>query len=72
MYQLLLAGSVVELLVALPMHLVVRRRTECCAGFATGLGIGVGLVVMLIALGPAVFFLFYRRYRQAPARRSWK
>ena len=64
MYQLLLAGSVLELLIALPMHLVVRRRTECCAGLSTGLGIGVGLVVMLIALGPAVFFLFYRRYRQ--------
>lgn len=72
MYQLLLAGSVVELLVALPMHLVVRRRTECCAGFATGLGIGVGLVVMLIALGPAVFFLFYRRYRQAQSKRPLK
>jgi hypothetical protein len=69
MYQLLLAGSVLELLIALPMHLVVRRRTECCAGLATGLGIGVGLVVMLIALGPAVFFLFYRRYRQAYAGR---
>lgn len=69
MYQLLLAGSVLELLIALPMHLVVRRRTECCAGLATGLGIGVGLIVMLIALGPAVFFLFYRRYRQAYADR---
>ncbi|HEX3151298.1 MAG TPA: hypothetical protein VHR66_24685 [Gemmataceae bacterium] len=69
MYQLLLAGSVLELLVALPMHLVVRRRTECCAGLATGLGIGVGLFVMLIALGPAVFFLFYRRYHQAYADR---
>jgi hypothetical protein len=69
MYQLLLAGSVLELLVALPMHLVVRRRTQCCAGVATGVGIGVGLVVMLIALGPAVFFLFYRRYRQAYAGR---
>lgn len=69
MYQLLLAGSVLELLIALPMHLVVRRRTECCAGLATGLGIGVGLIVMLIALGPAVFFLFYRRYRQAYANR---
>jgi hypothetical protein len=69
MYQLLLAGSVLELLIALPMHLVVRRRDQCCAGVATGLGIGVGLVVMVIALGPAVFFLFYRRYRQAYAGR---
>jgi hypothetical protein len=69
MYQILLAGSVLELLIALPMHMIVRRRTECCAGLATGLGIGIGLVVMVIALGPAVFFLFYRRYREAYAGR---
>ena len=68
-YQTLLAGSVLELFVAIPMHLVVRRRTECCAGMMTALGIGVGVTVMLIALGPAVFFLFYRRYRQAYVRR---
>ena len=71
-YQALLAGSALELLVAIPMHLVVRRRTECCAGMMTALGIGVGITVMLIALGPAVFFLFHRRYRQAYARRGYK
>jgi hypothetical protein len=70
LYKTLLAGSVLELLVAIPMHLVVRRRAECCAGFGTGLGIGVGILVMLVALGPAVFFLFYRRYKQVYARRS--
>jgi len=64
MYKWLLAGSVLELLVAIAMHMVVRRRAECCAGIGTGIGIGVGLTVMLIALGPAVFFLFYRRYKQ--------
>jgi len=70
LYKTLLAGSVLELLVAIPMHLVVRRRAECCAGFGTGLGIGVGILVMLVALGPAVFFLFYRRYKEVYARRS--
>jgi predicted nucleic acid-binding Zn ribbon protein len=68
MYQLVLAGSVLELLIALPMHLVVRRRPECCAGLGTGLGIGVGIIVMVIAMGPAVFFLFFRRYKQAYGR----
>lgn len=68
-YQSLLAGSVLELLVALSMHVVVRQRGYCCAGFGTGLGIGIGLLVMLVALGPAVVFLFYRRYRQVYAPR---
>lgn len=64
LYRWLVAGSLLELLVAIPMHMIVRRRTECCAGLGTGIGIGTGLVVMVIALGPAVFLLFYRRYKQ--------
>jgi hypothetical protein len=70
MYQILLAGSVAELLVAVPMHLVVRQRAQCCAGMYTALGIGIGIVVMFAAMGPAVFFLFFRRYKQAYARRK--
>lgn len=69
LYKSLLASSVLELLVAIPMHMVVRQRGYCCAGFGTGIGIGLGLLVMLVALGPAVVFLFYRRYQQAYARR---
>jgi hypothetical protein len=76
MYQILLAGSVAELLVAVPMHLVVRQRAQCCAGMYTALGIGLGVVVMFAAMGPAVFFLFFRRYKQAYAHRrrriSWE
>jgi hypothetical protein len=67
LYQALVAGSALELLVAVPLHLVVRRRAECCAGVATGFGIGVGVVVMLLVIGPAVVFLYYRRYRQVYA-----
>jgi hypothetical protein len=66
----LLTGSVLELLVAIPMHLVVRGRGYCCAGMMTGMGIGVGIIVMVVALGPAVIVLFYRRYQQAYARRK--
>jgi len=58
----LIAGSVLELLVAVPAHLIVRRRTECCAGIWTGFGLAMGIVVMVIAFGPAVAFLFVRRW----------
>jgi hypothetical protein len=71
-YQCLVGGSVLELLIAIPMHLYVRRRGECCAGIHTGLAIGIGVIVMIIALGPAVFFLFFRRYQQAYAKRRVK
>jgi len=67
-WQSLLVGSAAELLVAVPMHLIVRQRTYCCAGMMTGLGIALGATVMFLALGPAVFVLCYRRYQQVYAR----
>ncbi len=63
LHAYLIAGSVLELLVAVPAHLIVRRRTECCAGILTGFGLATGIVVMVIAFGPAVAFLFVRRWR---------
>jgi hypothetical protein len=69
LYKSLVAGSVLELLVAIPMHLAVRQRGYCCAGMGTGLGIGVGIIVMVVALGPAVVILFYRRFQQVYVHR---
>jgi len=62
LYKSVLAGSALELLVAVPMHIVVRRRHECCAGMATGFAICLGVVTAIVALGPGVFFLFHRRW----------
>jgi hypothetical protein len=55
---------VLELLVAVPTHIVVRRRSDCCAGFATGLGICIGVVIMFVAFGPSILLLYYRRRKQ--------
>jgi len=57
----LFAGSVLELLVAVPSHIVVRHRNECCAGFYTFIGLVTGISVMLLSFGPGVFFLFTER-----------
>jgi len=57
----LFAGSVLELLVAVPSHIVVRHRNECCAGFYTFIGLVTGVSVMLLSFGPGVFFLFTER-----------
>ncbi len=60
----LLKGSILELLVAVSCHVVVRRRDDCCAPLGTFLGIAAGLSVMLLSFGPGVFFLFADRCRK--------
>ena len=60
--KFLIAGSILELLVAVPTHVIARQRDYCCAGFGTFWGLAVGASVMLFAFGPGVFFLFIRRW----------
>jgi hypothetical protein len=73
----LLAGSVLELLIAVPSHIIVRHRHVCCAGLLTFFGLTCGVSVMLFAFGPAVFFLFAERWKRlhpaaaaAPAQKT--
>jgi hypothetical protein len=67
LHQWLIAGSVLELLIAVPTHVVVRRRPDCCAGMATGLGICIGVAVVFVSFGPGVLLLYFqRRNRIAP------
>ena len=58
----LLRGSILELLVAVPSHIIVRRRGDCCAPAGTFWGIATGISVMLLCFGPGVFFLFVERF----------
>jgi hypothetical protein len=62
--RLLVRGSILEFLVAVPTHVVARHRNYCCAGVYTFTGIAVGTAVMLLAYGPAVFVLFADRWRK--------
>ncbi len=57
----LLRGSILEMLVAISCHIVVRGRGDCCAPIATFWGIATGLSIMLLSFGPGVFFLFTAR-----------
>lgn len=68
--RLMLRGSILELLIAVPTHIVARSRDYCCAGFMTFIGLSLGISVMLFSFGPAVFFLYVDRWRRlhpAPA-----
>jgi len=66
--RLLLKGSILELLIAVPTHVVARYRDYCCAGFMTFIGLTLGIAVMLFAYGPAVYFLFVERWRRLHPR----
>jgi hypothetical protein len=60
----LLRGSILELLVAVPSHVIVRRRDDCCAPAGTFWGIATGISIMLLCFGPGVFFLFVERIQR--------
>jgi len=66
----LLKGSILELLVAVPTHIVARARDYCCAGFWTFVGIAFGVSVMLFSFGPGVFFLFAARWKRLHPQRT--
>jgi hypothetical protein len=60
----LLRGSILELIIAVPSHVIVRRRDDCCAPMGTFWGIATGISVMLLCFGPGVFFLFVERCKK--------
>jgi hypothetical protein len=60
--RMMYRSSILGLLVAVPAHVVARRRDDCCGGLGTIWGIASGLAVMLFSFGPGVFFLFSERW----------
>jgi len=59
----LMRGSILELIVAVPSHIISRQRDECCAPIFTMLGIATGLAIALLSFGPSIYFLFAKKIR---------
>jgi hypothetical protein len=66
----LLKGSILELLIVVPCHVIVRRRHDCSAPIATSFGIATGLAIMLLSFGPSVLFLYKKRLDEYSSRGS--
>jgi len=67
LFRWLYAGSVLELLIVVPCHIVVRSRDDCSAPLFSSFGIATGLSIMLLAFGPSVIYLYRKqleRYRR--------
>jgi hypothetical protein len=64
----LLRGSILDLLIAVPSHVIVRRRDDCCAPAGSFWGIATGISVMLLCFGPGVYFLFVERFGRLKSR----
>lgn len=64
----LIKGSILELLIAIPSHVIVRHREDCSAPIVTGYGIATGIAVMLMAFGPSVLFLYQKRLGEYKSR----
>jgi len=65
----LIKGSILELLIVVPCHVIVRQRGDCSAPMVTGFGISTGIAVMLLAFGPSVLYLYQKRlatYKSTP------
>jgi len=66
----LFAGSVLELLVAVPAHVIARSKDYCCAGYATFVGMALGFSVMIISFGPGIFYLYRARFKKIRPERK--
>jgi len=64
----LFRGSVLELLIAVPAHVIIRRRNECSAPVVNSFGITTGLAIMLLSFGPSVLLLYQKRMERASTK----
>ena len=66
----LIAGSALELIIAVPSHVIMRSRGDCCAPIFSYFGIVMGTTVLLFAFGPGIVFLYLKRMKDKRSTRK--
>jgi hypothetical protein len=64
MYKLLIAGTVLELLVTVPIDAKVRKQTDCYCGEGTFWALAIGIAAAFCTFGPGMVMLYFARYGQ--------
>ena len=64
MYTALFAGTILELMISIPIDVYVRRKTFCYCVSGTIIGMAVGFATGIWIFGPGLFFLLGTRYDQ--------
>lgn len=65
-----LLGSVLEMIILAPMHVVTSARGGCLAGLNTALGLLIGLSIAFWSFGPGIILLFIRHLRKQRAKQN--
>jgi hypothetical protein len=61
--------SLLAFLIAVPTHVVVRNRDNCCGGVGTFPAVACGLAILVFSFGPGVLLLYFARWKRiAPDR----
>ena len=63
-YRTLIAGTILELVITIPIDVQVRRRTQCYCDEGTFFSLIIGLTAILWTFGPGVAILFFIRRNQ--------
>ena len=63
-YRLLVAGTVLELIVTIPIDVKIRKQTSCYCGEGTFFGLSIGIAAAFCTFGPGMAMLYLARYTQ--------